>query len=81
MTRRVPTSIANTMHEHTGNPSTNTVHAEHAPRLQAIFVPLSNSGPRSASANSLSSKASKSRSGAIVGSTFLIENDPRIAWW
>src|SRR5271157_2057587 len=39
------------MQEQTGVPSSQTVQAEHAPRLQAIFVPVRPSGPRRTSAS------------------------------
>src|SRR6267142_2457511 len=40
VTLRLPTSMARVMQEHTGVLSTMTVHAEHAPRSQTIFVPV-----------------------------------------
>ena len=51
VTLRAPTSMANIMQEQTGAPSSQTVQAEQAPRLQAIFVPVRPSGPRSTSAS------------------------------
>ena len=51
VTARGPTSTANVMQEQTGVPSSQTVQAEHAPRLHAIFVPVRPSGPRKTSAS------------------------------
>ena len=51
VTARGPTSTASIMQEQTGVPSSQTVQAEHAPRLQPIFVPVSPSGPRRTSAS------------------------------
>ena len=51
VTARGPTSTAKVMHEQTGIPSSQTVQAEHAPRLQAILVPVRPSGPRKTSAS------------------------------
>ena len=39
VTPRAPTSIASIMQAQTGTPSSQTVQAEQAPRLQAILVP------------------------------------------
>lgn len=43
---RAPTSRASTMQEQTGAPSSQTVQAEHAPRSQAILVPVSSNCSR-----------------------------------
>ncbi len=48
--RRSPTSTASIMQEQTGNPSSQTVQAEQAPRSHPILVPVRPSGSRSASA-------------------------------
>jgi len=51
VTERPATSMANVMQDTTGTPSSRTVHAEHAPQLHAIWVPVRPSGPRNASAS------------------------------
>src|SRR5208337_1214093 len=69
---RGPTSTANIMQEQTGVPSSQTVQAEHAPRLQAIFVPVRPSGPRKTSAS------------VARDSTFIVRSTPftwRTASW
>ena len=46
---RPAASTARMVQEQTGSPSSQTVQAEHAPRLQPILVPVNPSGPRRAS--------------------------------
>src|ERR671930_155510 len=50
VTSRSPTVCTNVMHESTGTPSSWTVQLPQWPSPQAIFVPVSPSGPRSVSA-------------------------------
>ncbi len=68
---RAPTSIASIMQEQTGAPSSQTVQAEHAPRLHAILVPVSPSGPRSASASVIWFGARNARSAPFTLSAII----------
>src|SRR5450830_973359 len=79
VTDRSPTSIARTIQEAIGVPSSHTVHAEQAPRSQPIFVPVKSSGPRNASASVMCGGTAMVRTAPLIRSGSGTASGPIIA--